>query len=347
MKLYKPSELADLPASPSTWIVEGLLRLNRKRIPLLCGSPHSGKSTLARQLAIAVAHGEPVLGRKTVKSKVAYWQSEETLEDAREDFLRTGMRPSDDSQLIILHPEPKDNNLKQLDKLLTEDPDIRLVIIETLDDFLQIPDLSDNPEARKAFERFDTEVWSKHVHRCCFLMLHHFKKSDERGLNLNRILGATVIAGKTDAKIYMRQVSDEDQRRTIQVQIRKGKSIEPTYLDFDATTQTSKLGVTVKEEKVQQRAAYVSVNEHDLRKRIINALANHPGVSKRKVLDIVGGNRKTALGLINELVDEQKVINDELKNKVYLKGMEPNGVAETACQRCGAGLDECFCGGER
>jgi len=179
MKIYKPSELYSLPPAPSTWIVDRLLRTNRQRVSLICGVPHSGKSTLARQLAIAVAHGEHFLGRTTTQSKVLYWQSEETEEDTQEDFAGSGMLPTDDANLVIAHPEPYDDHLKELDKALTENQDIRLVIIETLDDFLQMGDLSDNPDARRAFERFDAEVVHKHRGRCCFVILHHFKKSDE------------------------------------------------------------------------------------------------------------------------------------------------------------------------
>ena len=152
MKILTPIDLKQSASSPdhSVWIVEGLLRTNRQRISLLCGSPHAGKSTVARQLAIAVSQGKPFLGRETMKSKVAYWQSEETTEDAAEDFAKSGM--TQDDPIVILHPSPADNHLQELHKVLTEDSDIRVVIIETLDDFLQMDDLSDNPAARRAFE---------------------------------------------------------------------------------------------------------------------------------------------------------------------------------------------------
>src|SRR5260370_19369433 len=131
-------------APSGLWIVDSLLRTNRKRISLLCGSPHAGKSTLSRQLAVAVVHGEPFLGRTTLKSTVAYWQTEESEDDAREDFLKSGMT-LDDLNFKILHPEPPESNLKKLNDALTENPDIRLVIIETLDDFLHMYDLDNNP----------------------------------------------------------------------------------------------------------------------------------------------------------------------------------------------------------
>jgi len=308
------------------WIVEGLLRLNRKRVSLLCGSPHSGKSTIARQLAIAVAHGEPFLGRETSQSKVLCWQSEETEEDASEDFTKSGMLPTDDKHLVIMQPSTGDKHLDDLAKTLDDDPDIRLVIIETLDDFLQMDDLSDNPSTRRAFEKFYNVVLEKHAHRCCFLVLHHFKKSDEqKGLNLNRILGATVIAGKTDTKIYMRQVNDTDERRYIQVQIRKGRSIGPTYLEFDKKTQSSVLGITLADEKCEAMKATFAVNAIDLRRRVLAEVANHAGQSKRVTAKKVGGKLVNTLGMINSLIAEGSinVAKDGQADCLYVRGACP------------------------
>src|SRR6516225_7723407 len=73
MTMHSLSELRERPRSNSEWVVEDLLRTNRKRCSLLCGDPEAGKSTLARQLAAAVAQGKPFLGRQTLKGKILYW----------------------------------------------------------------------------------------------------------------------------------------------------------------------------------------------------------------------------------------------------------------------------------
>jgi hypothetical protein len=262
-----------------------------------------------------------------MKSKVAYWQSEETTEDAAEDFAKSGM--TQDDPIVVLHPSPADNHLQELDKVLTEDGDIRLVIIETLDDFLQMDDLSDNPSARRAFERFDREVVSKHKERVCFLALHHFKKSDEqRGLNLNRILGATVIAGKTDCKTYLRQVSDNDQRRVVSAQIRKGDPIEPTYLDFDDATQSSTLGQTLADERADARKISLSLTHNELRNRCIEVVATNPGLTQRAACEKVGGKTKSANDMFKSLIDDGVIVPQlggatKTANLLHIKGKAP------------------------
>jgi len=329
MKILTPIDLKQSASSPdhSVWIVEGLLRTNRQRISLLCGSPHAGKSTVARQLAVAVSQGKPFLGRETMKSKVAYWQSEETTEDAAEDFAKSGMMQDD--PIVILQPSPADNHLQELDKVLTEEKEIRLVIIETLDDFLQMDDLSDNPAARRAFEKFDKEVVSKHKERVSFVALHHFKKSDEqRGTSLNKILGATVIAGKTDCKIYLRQVGDTDGRRIVSAQTRKGVPIEPTYLVFEEATQTSTLGQTLADERADAKKMSLSLTHAELRNRCIEIVAQNPGLTKQDARDRVGGKTATATAVLNTLIEEGIVV-PQLGGKtgtahlLYLKGKAP------------------------
>jgi adenylate kinase family enzyme len=329
MKILTPQDLKHSASSPdhSVWIVEQLLRTNRQRISLLCGSPHAGKSTVARQLAVAVSQGNPFLGRETMKSKVAYWQSEETTEDAAEDFTKSGM--TQDDPIVILHPSPGDNHLKELDKVLTDDSDIKVVIIETLDDFLQMDDLSDNPAARRAFERFDKEVVNKHKERVSFVAIHHFKKSDDqRGSSLTKILGATVIAGKTDCKIYLRQVGDADGRRIVSAQTRKGVPIEPTYLTFDEATQSSTLGQTLADERADAKKFSLSLTHSELRNRCIEIIATNPGLTQRVVCEKIGGKTKSANDMLRALIDDGVIVPQlggatKTANLLYIKGKVP------------------------
>lgn len=315
-------------APSGIWIVDKTLRTDRKRISLLCGSPEAGKSTLARQLALAVAHGDPFLGRTTLKSKVVYWQSEETEEDASEDFVKSGLL--NDDNIIVLQPEPGDNHPIELNKVLVDNPDIHLVIIETLDDFIQADDLSDNTIVRQAFEKFDKDVVHKHTHQCVFLALHHFKKSDEqRGASLAQILGATVIAGKTDCKIFMRENGNSDPRRVVQIRVRKGAKLEPTYLDFDEATSTSTLGRTVADERAESKKVSVVHTQSELEARMIEVITRNPGIAKMECYTKVGGYRTAAEKKLDSLIERGLVETQEGGKtgraiQLYIKGQIPS-----------------------
>jgi AAA domain-containing protein len=322
MKISTLQDLAHSSEATSlgVWVVTQLLRTNRRRISLICGSPHAGKSTLARQLAVAVVNGKPFLDRETTQSKVAYWTCEESDEDIKADFLQSGMALTEPN-FVVLQSTALEDNLNALDKCLDADPDIRLVILETLDDFLQVDDLDNNTATRKAFEKLDAVV-QKHTHRCCFVALHHFKKSDEqKGSSLHRILGATVIAGRTDAKIFMRGCGDSDHRRVISVQLRKGTPIEPTYLDFDTTTQSSTLGKTIADEKSNATKVTKSSAQADIRQRCIDVIAQNEGMTHRSVCDTVGAKTQRSNDMLHELMKDGVVISH--RGLLYIKGREP------------------------
>jgi len=335
-KQYTPYDLQVLPEAPSTWIVQDFLRTHRKRVSLIAGSPEAGKSTLARQLCVAVAQGVPFLGRQTDQGRVIYWQSEEDPQDTREDFFRTGLKPDD--PLIIVHPETKDDNCTELNRILDSNPDTKLVVIETLDDFLKIEDIKENTAGREAFERFDSEVVSKHCAHCAFVVLHWFKKSDkQKTANIHRILGGTILAGKTDAKVYLTRESDADVRRIIEVTARKGTSIEPTYLLFDPQTQTSELGVKVADERLRHKQTKQALEEMDLDTRINTVLHQYPGKPKVDVKKLVGGRGEIVGRRIEERVadgDITAIRSARGAMLLYLTGEEPTVEIEkeTVCQ---------------
>jgi hypothetical protein len=161
----------------SDWIVEGLLRTRRRRPALLAAKPETGKSTLARQLAVAVSQGAPFLGRLTTRSAVIYWQTEDEVQDVSNAFSRLGSKEGDEN-VHVFQGDPDSSGCEGIAELLQRDEHIKLVIIETLDDLLKISDIKENTAAREAFDKFTTELMIPFSHRASFLALHHMKKAE-------------------------------------------------------------------------------------------------------------------------------------------------------------------------
>jgi RecA-family ATPase len=206
MATLTAKELYELPEpSPSNWIVEGLLRTNRGRPSLLCGFPESGKSTLANQLAVAVSNGLPFLGRATRQGHVILWKNEDSAEDIAADLRKAGLTAG--SPLSIVIPDQTGetaDNIAQLKAALEAHPDTRLVIVETLADFFNLDDITNNDQCRTALQLFCDGLVAPHPNTA-FLILHHFNKSnDDANLSIKKVLGGTALAGGTDAKIYLR-----------------------------------------------------------------------------------------------------------------------------------------------
>lgn len=284
--LMSVAELRALKAEPSQWIVDGLLRIGRRRISLLAGKPESGKSTLGMQLAVAVTKGKPFLGRQTLRSGVIYWQSEEDKEDVRESLERLGYDHTRDEKLLTFFGSAAQNDVNSLHEELLEHSDVRLVVIETLDDLLKLSDIKENSAARAAFDKFDAAVVNDFSAKTAFLALHHLKKRETDSVG-DMLLGATTIRGRTDAKMYLRRASDEDPRRIFQATVRKGREILPTFLEFDAETAISVLGHSLSEERKKnvQRTEERTVSE------IADFFKNNPDASfKNGCLSVITGN---------------------------------------------------------
>src|SRR6266404_6437706 len=110
--LISGAELLGMKFDPEIWIVDGLLRIDSKRMSMLLGQPRDGKSTLAWQLAAAVTSGQPFLGRKTLRSSVLYWQTEAESRKVAASLRRLGYDPARDEKLLVLNSSTTGSNLK-------------------------------------------------------------------------------------------------------------------------------------------------------------------------------------------------------------------------------------------
>jgi hypothetical protein len=285
--------LTSIPVVEHDWVVDKLFRTNRRRPSLIAGKPGSGKSTLAWQMAIAVTKGEPFLGRRTKSAEVLYWQSEETQEDCGAILREHGYDSSRDKRIHVAMGASWGDTLGEqlgtLAEFLSAHPSIQLVILETLDDFLKLSDVKENTAAREAFEKFDTTISSRFAGQAAFVALHHIKKreTDHSG---DGLLGASVINGKTDVKVYLKVVSDDDPRRIIHSTGRRdGVAIPRTYLDFDSNTGRSRLDMTVADE----RKCNAGKNADRTAEDIIKFVANNPNSTEIDCLSVIQGHSDT------------------------------------------------------
>jgi len=303
--------LRTLKFPKSDWIVEGLLRTGLRRPALLAAKPETGKSTLARQLAVAVSQGKPFLGRPTIRGSVVYWQTEDEVQDVLSAFTRLGSKEGDEN-IHVFQGDPDSSGCEGIAALLQQDENIKLVIIETLDDLLKINDIKENTAARQAFDKFTTQLMIPFSHRASFLALHHMKKA-ETNFAGDGLLGASTIRGRTDAKIYLAQVNPNDETRMIWSTKRIGCAIPKTYLVFDPITGKSELGETIAD---AARNAREAEQEAD-RSKLFNILLQHPDIEHAELLKHLDGMQQAR---------KLRLIRDEvLKNSIIRSGKGVRG----------------------
>ena len=265
--------------------------------------PETGKSTMARQLVVAVSQGKSFLGRATARGAVIYWQTEDDAKDVLNAFNRLGSKEGDE-QIYVLQGDPESSECQDIAAQLEADQNINLVVIETLDDLLRISDIKENTAARAAFDKFNTQLMIPFGHRAAFLALHHMKKT-ETDFAGDSLLGASTIRGRTDAKIYMAQVSPDDERRLIWSSKRIGRAIPKTFLVFDPITGKSELGETMAD---AARNAREAEQQADL-KQLFALLAQHPGIEHCALLKGLSGMKQACkLKLIGDNVRSGSII---------------------------------------
>jgi hypothetical protein len=330
MLTYDSTNFKDVAApQPSDYIWDGVIKTNEKRPNLLIGLAESGKSTFATQLAVAIAQGAPCLDRATKKSRVLFWKCEDSAEDAKADLVRAGW--CDDDPLVLLIPQAEDNNIAGLLTSLAKYQDTKLVVIETILDFLNIKDSNSTEKVKAELKKLSDAM--EPYPECAVLLLHWFNKSDMSvdSQSITKINGSHAFATGTASKIYLHRVSDEDPRRWIHISTRRGRALEPTYLVYDKTTATSTLGETRYEEKTREKAQGKKFHEQDLTSKLVQIAAENPGIAKSALAKKIGGNYSMALGQIDQLVTQKLLVVVEgvsirggsPPQQVYVKGQAP------------------------
>jgi AAA domain len=190
-------------------------------LSICSAKPKVGKSTLARNLAVAVAKGEPFLGRETKKGKVLYLCLEEKRSEIRNHFERM----SADSDNILIYTGDTPANAMDEIAIAIAEHEPALAIIDPLSRVLRVPDFNDYGSMSRAFEPIIDLARNTGCH---IMALHHDSKMDRSGGEA--LLGSTAIFGAVDCHIQLRK---REQGRTISTIQRYGEDLLETVVVLD------------------------------------------------------------------------------------------------------------------
>lgn len=186
---------------------------------VLAGQRKIGKSWMILDLCYCVCTGQPFLEFETTKSACFYLALEDSDSRLQERMKKVfGDKDIPDNLYLATKCEPLDKGLiEQLENKLEEYPDIKLIVIDTLQKVRGVQGRNQNAydydykEIGKLKEFADK-------HKVCILVVHHLRKMKDYDDPFNNISGSTGIPGVADTTIllYKDKITDENANFMIQ-----------------------------------------------------------------------------------------------------------------------------------
>lgn len=216
---------------PKSYVV--LKNLLAQGFSILAGQPKLGKSWFALYLCYCVCMGYPFLNFETTKSACLYLALEDSysrLKDRMEKMLSDKDIP--DNLYLATKCEPLNEGLiEELEQKLKEHPDIKLIVIDTLQK------VRGSQSRNQSLYDYDYKEIGKlknfaDEHNICILAIHHLRKMKDPSDPFNNISGSIGITGAADTSMVLYKNDFKDITTNFVTQSRDFESIEK-ILSFD------------------------------------------------------------------------------------------------------------------
>ena len=203
-------ELQGENVEPPTWIVREVLPTG---LAILCAPSKIGKSWMMLQLGLAVAEGKEFLDFKTEKNGVLYYALEDSksrIKDRLNKMLKGKKAPSD-LRFVIQADTVDSGLLEKIKEELKEFPNIRLVIIDTLQKVRGKVVKNESVYSGDYREMGALKEFAD-KQKICLLFVHHLRKLADDSDVFNMISGSTALMGAADSIfiISKKKRMDED-----------------------------------------------------------------------------------------------------------------------------------------
>ena len=251
-------------------------------VVLFAGGKSAGKSTLARQYALAVARGEPFLGREVEQGPVVVASLEDPKGVSSEHWRQLGLREADP--------------IFGWDGPLPEDPASWLhgVHQEVHPALVLIDSFGRWTRGKAALNSYDEIIaitedvltFCRATH-CVVAFTHHIRKGGGDDVS-ETVSGSMAIIGLCDTTLHL--MRNGDGSRSIQTTQRAGEDMETTALVFDAGRLA--LGGVVWKNKAEEAEARV----------MLHIPVDGTWITNQEVLRKCGGHKQAIVRALQNLV---------------------------------------------
>ena len=204
------SELQSAVIDPPEWLIPEVLP---QGLAILCASSKVGKSWMAMQMCVAISQGKQFLDYPTNTSGCLYLALEDgvfRLKDRLNKVLHGGQAPGN-FYLSVKAGGLDGGLIKQLNEELDEHPDIKLIIIDTLQKVRGSAKRNELAYATDYRELGGLKEYADQK-RICIFLIHHLRKMADENDVFNMISGSNGIMGVCDTIfiIYKKKRQDEN-----------------------------------------------------------------------------------------------------------------------------------------
>ncbi len=247
-RFTRVAELIGEATSPRVWLVGELIE--QGSLVVVAGRPKTGKTTLCRVLAAAVARGMAFLGRQTAAGPVLYCSLEDSRRAVGEHFGRLGIS---ESEPLYVHagaapPEALTTLRGEVERLRPA-----LVVVDTVFRLSHVRDVAAYAEVNAALTPLLALARELAV---TVVLVHHSPKGSDGRDAADAPLGSVSISGTADVLFHLRRRGDQ---RTLAAGYRagSGEDLAETVVELDAAAGTVRLGPSRREHEEQEAAALI------------------------------------------------------------------------------------------
>ena len=216
------TELLKRHIDPSEYLVEDMVTTG---LGLIVAPPKFGKSWFALDLAISVATGTDFFGKKTKQAGVLYYALED---NDRRLQKRLGQVAGDRVDLDLFYhtesaPTIEEGLFDEIYKHLQEHPDIKLVVIDTLQ---KVRGLAKKTEGAYGYDYRELGSFQKFVFEndISICLVHHTRKIIDKNDLIGNVSGTNGLAGAADYVFGMSKNKWNDDEAKLEL---TGRDIEP------------------------------------------------------------------------------------------------------------------------
>ncbi|HCY76488.1 MAG TPA: hypothetical protein DHV28_11255 [Ignavibacteriales bacterium] len=210
LNLVSAREVQKMDLPPIRWVIKNLLP---EGLSILAARPKTGKSFLAQNISLSITRGTKALGFfETEQTSVLYIALEDNfrrIQDRINNIIQNEIEKTAPDNLFYLEenkdlPKINDGGIEELQKLIIDKPEIKLIIVDTFGRTIADKRRNDNNSYRADYEiasKLQEFAIQNHI---CVLLIHHTKKVQEEDV-FNEISGTSGITGAMDTMLVLKK----------------------------------------------------------------------------------------------------------------------------------------------